>query len=186
MREPFLCCTILTISSRYRNLDGKWQRLPNHPLHYRLWDHCLRFITMLVTGQENTHGAKFRTLGAVGALLLRLEWHPLPLFAPLVDSEPWVTPTVFRDSKKSEGVEAPEQKHDQWVIDMNNKVQQSDRASCMILGCAMTLDDELGILDIASSAARQNQGDGEGDARLDMRRISVVKLLYTRIPFRIS
>jgi hypothetical protein len=86
--DPFLCVTILMISSRYNILPGVGGASRGYFVHDRLWEQCQRFIMKIMLGQVKPSKAQTRTIGSIEALLLLSEWHPRALHFPTA-SDGW-------------------------------------------------------------------------------------------------
>ncbi|CAH0025569.1 unnamed protein product [Clonostachys rhizophaga] len=176
--EKFLSCAILTVSSRHHHLGGTRGASRCQLIHFRLWEYCQRFITQLVFGESDYFGSGLRTLGTVEALLLLLEWHPLPLLTPMpledcTDSHTW-EPLQTSDSSSAART-APQV----LAKEVADRAKKSDRFSLMILSCAITLANELcisGNVDSEPYSIKINPYQHE--LRLRKRRSPLCKVLY--------
>lgn len=142
-QEPLLCCIILTVSSRYHLLPGTRALSRGYFIHDRFWKHCQHLIMRLILGQEQGSVAKIRSLGSIEALLLLSEWHPRALHFP-PESEGWdydVLDGSGTDERKRSSATPP----DRWLEDVIEPARRSDRMSCMLLGCGLSLAQELGV-----------------------------------------
>ncbi|KAK1986444.1 hypothetical protein LZ30DRAFT_582136 [Colletotrichum cereale] len=153
-QEPLLCCTILMISSRYHTLPGHGGISRGTLIHQRLWEHCQHLIARIMFGQEKKSNAKTRTVGAIQALLLIVEWHPkaihFPPAADVWDSDLLLSSSDRRDDPAGNRAATNSPKA-QWLGDVVTPARMSDRMSWMLLGCAMSLAHELGICDMKTS-----------------------------------
>ncbi|KAH8199415.1 hypothetical protein TruAng_006410 [Truncatella angustata] len=175
-REPMLCCMILTISSRYHTLPAIGGQSRGHLMHQRLWEYCQNLLLRLMLGQEKSSKAKTRTLGAVEALLLLVEWHPRALHVPPAgdgwDSDLLLTTMNDRDDRDA-AVENPSRSR--WREDVINPSKRSDQMSWMILGCATSLAIELGLLNVNED--NEDESLGDYGRRLRARRLPLARLL---------
>jgi hypothetical protein len=80
--EPFLCCTILTLSSRYHVLPGNDGLLRTHDIHRKLWHHWKQLYSRLTLGEDAGPGGLTRSIGTIESLVLMTEWHPFELSVP--------------------------------------------------------------------------------------------------------
>jgi hypothetical protein len=147
-QEPLLCCVILTISSRYHNLPGVGGVSRGYLIHERLWHHCQHIILRIVLGQEKISKAKTRKPGTIEALLLLTEWNPRSLYFP-PPNDGWDSDLLFSAVDKRDEVHhnTEESSRGRWLEDVINPAKRSDRMSWMLVGCALSLAQELGIFD---------------------------------------
>lgn len=175
-REPFLCCMILAISSRYHALPSPGGISRGYMLHQRLWDHCQHLLLRLIMGQEKNSKARIRTLGSIEALLLLVEWHPRSLHVPPVgdgwDSDVLLTVRNDRD-ESSVNVDGPSRSR--WKEDVIKPAKRSDQMSWMVLGCASSLMMEVAL---PSGDEDTTIPDAEGyGKRLQNRRLPLIRLV---------
>ncbi|RSM18726.1 hypothetical protein CDV31_002446 [Fusarium ambrosium] len=128
--EAMLCCTILTISSRFFMLPGAGGTSRSHYIHQRLWSHCEMLIKRILLGQEKTSTAKTRAIGTVESLMLISDWHPRALHFP-PETDGWDALLI------SPGYD-PE--------DVFEPAKRANRMSWMLLGMANNLAYELGVI----------------------------------------
>lgn len=143
-----LTCLLLIISTRYHNLPTVGGQSRGYSIHQRLWDHFQHLLMRLVLGLEKYSKAKTRTLGTIEALLILTEWHPRALYGP-PPSDGWDSDVLFtvqdrRDQSKN-AVDNPSRTR--WREDVIEPAHRSDRMSWMVISCAISLGNELGIFD---------------------------------------
>lgn len=174
-REPFLCCMILAISSRYHALPSPGGISRGYMLHQRLWDHCQHLLLRLLLGQEKNSKARIRTLGSIEALLLLVEWHPRSLHVPPVgdgwDSDVLLTVRNDRD-ESSVNVDGPSRSR--WKEDVIKPAKRSDQMSWMVLGCASSLMMEVALPGDDDTVMPDSEGYGK---RLRTRRLPIIRLV---------
>ena len=76
IREPVLCCTIITLSSRYHFLSGEGAISRGFHIHDRMWRHCQSLFHQVVWGQRRALDDQTRDIGTIESFLLVTEWHP--------------------------------------------------------------------------------------------------------------
>ncbi|KAF2193127.1 hypothetical protein K469DRAFT_619721 [Zopfia rhizophila CBS 207.26] len=157
-QEPMLCCTILTISSRYNRLPGVGAVSRGYLIHERLWEHCQHMISRVMLGQEKGSKAKTRTPGTVEALLLLTEWNPRRMHFP-PPNDGWDSDLLMSSINERDELEPNTEKpyRGRWLEDVINPARRSGRMSWMLVGCALSLAHELGILD---DTERDRDGTG--------------------------
>ncbi|KAF5854877.1 hypothetical protein ETB97_010942 [Aspergillus alliaceus] len=140
--EPLLSVTLLMIASRYHSLPGSSGRVRANYIHQILWQHCQAILLDLLLGQGQGATPMMRAIGTIEALLLLVEWHPKPLLHWGVERGDSQVRT--KEDEPIRGVQSPAigglQRND--VIEA---ALRSDRMSWMLLGCASTLAQEIGI-----------------------------------------
>jgi hypothetical protein len=179
--DPFLCTTILMISSRYNILPGVGGASRGYFVHDRLWEQCQRFIMKIMLGQVKPSKAQSRTIGSIEALLLLSEWHPRALHFPTA-ADGWdcelmigANNTTEEGSKLLEG----DATSNRWLEDVIEPAKRSDRMSWMLMGCALSLAQELGLFeDNATINKDQISYSNFTSEYLVIRRIRARKLLY--------
>ncbi|KAF2146095.1 uncharacterized protein K452DRAFT_315350 [Aplosporella prunicola CBS 121167] len=180
-QEPFLCCTILALSSRYHVLPGIGGASRGYFIHHRLWEHCQHLIMRIMLGQEKSSPAKTRTVGSIEALLLISEWHPRALHFP-PESDGWDAGLVAIDPDPLEGsanLEGTSPASNRWLEDVIEPARRSDRMSWMLLGCGLSLAHELGIFDQEDKDEKKIPGESRVEAkRRAARFVRARKLLY--------
>ncbi|KAF2878267.1 hypothetical protein BDV95DRAFT_480394 [Massariosphaeria phaeospora] len=147
--DPFLCVTILMISSRYNALPGVGAASRGYFVHDRLWEQCQRFIMKIMLGQVKPSKAQSRTIGSIEALLLLSEWHPRALHFPTA-SDGWDCELMVGvNNHTAEGVKILEgdATSNRWLEDVIEPAKRSDRMSWMLMGCALSLAQELGLFE---------------------------------------
>ncbi|KAF2268918.1 hypothetical protein CC78DRAFT_558083 [Lojkania enalia] len=182
--DPFLCVTILMVSSRYNVLPGVGGASRGYFVHDRLWEQCQRFIMKLMLGQVKPSKAQTRTIGSIEALLLLSEWHPRALHFPTA-SDGWdcelmigVNNHTTEGSKLLEG----DSTSSRWLEDVIEPAKRSDRMSWMLMGCALSLAQELGLFEDNSNVEKDQISYPKFSTEyLVLRRIRARKLLYVFI-----
>ncbi|KAF2443636.1 C6 transcription factor-like protein [Karstenula rhodostoma CBS 690.94] len=182
--DPFLCVTILMISSRYNILPGVGGASRGYFVHDRLWEQCQRFIMKIMLGQVKLSKAQSRTIGSIEALLLLSEWHPRALHFPTA-SDGWDCELMIgANNTTSEGVQILEgdTTSSRWLEDVIEPAKRSDRMSWMLMGCALSLAQELGLFEENGNVERDQQSYPKTSSEaLVQRRIRARKLLYVFI-----
>lgn len=187
--EPFLCSTILMISSRYNILPGVGGASRGYFIHDRLWEQCQRFIMRIMLGQEKISRAKTRTIGSIEALLLMSEWHPRALHFPTA-SDGWdcdLMVTTLNGVEGTNGASSTQSTNDdsvasRWLKDVIEPAKRSDRMSWMLMGCALSLAHELGIFEENGNTEKHQDTLSEIPADyMALRHVRAQKLLYVFI-----
>ncbi|PMD45777.1 hypothetical protein L207DRAFT_562870 [Hyaloscypha variabilis F] len=73
LKDPVLCCTIITLSSRYHLLAGEGGLTRGFQIHYRMWKHCQSLFHRVVWGQRGTTKDQVGALGTIESFLLVTE-----------------------------------------------------------------------------------------------------------------
>ena len=179
--DPFLCVTILMISSRYNILPGVGGASRGYFVHDRLWEQCQRFIMKIMLGQVKPSKAQSRTIGSIEALLLLSEWHPRALHFPTA-ADGWDCELMIgANNTTAEGAKLLEgdTTSSRWLEDVIEPAKRSDRMSWMLMGSALSLAQELGLFeDNANTDKDQRSYPGSSSEFLVLRRIRARKLLY--------
>lgn len=166
-----LCCTLLTISSRYFILPGAGGVSRSHFIHQRLWQYCELLIRRVMFGQEKHSTAKTRIVGSIESLILISDWHPRSVHFP-PDTEGWdgelISPAYDRRNRLHTNGDVPLIR---WREDVFEPARRSERMSWMLLGAATSLAYELGIFD----------GAGSNDPKLSARYNRAARLLYVYV-----
>ncbi|CAI6333894.1 unnamed protein product [Periconia digitata] len=182
--DPFLCVSILMVSSRYNVLPGVGGASRGYFVHDRLWEQCQRFIMKIMLGQVKPSKAQSRTIGSIEALLLLSEWHPRALHFPTA-ADGWDCELMIgANNTTSEGAKLLEgdTTSSRWLEDVIEPAKRSDRMSWMLLGSALSLAQELGLFeDNANIEKDQLSYPNFSPEFLVLRRIRVRKLLYVFI-----
>ncbi|KAL7904997.1 hypothetical protein GGI35DRAFT_185089 [Trichoderma velutinum] len=164
--EPFLCLTILMISSRYHTLSGTASISKGHYIHGRLWHHTQQLLQQISLGQGRAPNCRLRSIGTIEALLLLTEWYPQAV--QFTDShDEW-------DGEHSIGNDSPHTQSRKWLEGLIEPCRQFDRMSWMILGSAHMLAHELGVF----KNQQEDGADVETDTVWERRRIRVCDLLF--------
>ena len=183
--EPFLCSTILMISSRYNVLPGVGGASRGYFIHDRLWEHCQRFVMRIMLGQEKASNAKTRTVGSIEALLLISEWHPRALHFPTAsdgwDCDLMIGAASDPDDEQTEFSLKGDSASGRWLEDVIEPAKRSDRMSWMLMGCALSLAHELGLFEENGTEKTQETDIQIPIDYLALRRIRARKLLYVFI-----
>ncbi|ORY17918.1 hypothetical protein BCR34DRAFT_554512 [Clohesyomyces aquaticus] len=182
--DPFLCVTILMVSSRYNILPGVGGASRGYFVHDRLWEQCQRFIMKIMLGQVKPSKAQTRTIGSIEALLLLSEWHPRALHFPTA-SDGWDCELMIginnhtpEGAKLLEGDPTPSR----WLEDVIEPAKRSDRMSWMLMGCALSLAQELGLFEDNSNIEKDHISYPKFSSEfLVLRRIRARKLLFVFI-----
>ncbi|PSN73394.1 hypothetical protein BS50DRAFT_616779 [Corynespora cassiicola Philippines] len=170
--EPMLCCTILTIASRYFILPGSGGHSRSHFIHQRLWQYCELLIRRVMFGQEKHSTAKTRILGTIESFILISDWHPRAIHFP-PETEGWdgelISPAYDRHNRRHRNGESPLIR---WREDVFEPSKRSERMSWMLLGSAVNLAYELGVFSEASSMPSPHNASEE------IRSVRIRKSLY--------
>ncbi|KAF2855269.1 C6 transcription factor-like protein [Plenodomus tracheiphilus IPT5] len=179
--DPFLCTTILMISSRYNILPGVGGASRGYFVHDRLWEQCQRFIMKIMLGQVKPSKAQSRTIGSIEALLLLSEWHPRALHFPTA-ADGWDCELMIgANNTTEEGAKLLEgdATSSRWLEDVIEPAKRSDRMSWMLMGCALSLAQELGLFEDNPSVDKDQTSYPKLTTEfLVLRRIRARKLLY--------
>jgi hypothetical protein len=183
-RDPFLTVTILMVSSRYNILPGIGGSSRGYFVHDRLWEQCQRFIMKVMLGQTKPFKAQTRTMGSIEALLLLSEWHPRALHFPTA-SDGWdcelMVGAVNPDPARNKLLEG-DSTSNRWLEDVIEPAKRSDRMSWMLMGCALSMAQELGLFDENSNIEKDQISYPNFPQKfLYLRRIRVRKLLFVFI-----
>ncbi|RAH75416.1 Zn(II)2Cys6 transcription factor [Aspergillus aculeatinus CBS 121060] len=152
--EPVLTISLVTIASRYHALRGFNGQARSERIHWRAWPWVQRLIQSSIWGSS-----AMRSLGAITAMLLLIEWHPrvinspedligdcgeVELFEPPLHEGPEAQmegpagPTdVYRRSDSSN---VPER------LNIIAPAYRSSKMSRMLLSVAISIGQELGCL----------------------------------------
>jgi hypothetical protein len=179
--DPFLCTTILMISSRYNILPGVGGASRGYFVHDRLWEQCQRFIMKIMLGQVKPSKAQSRTIGSIEALLLLSEWHPRALHFPTA-ADGWDCELMIgANNTTEEGAKLLEGDvtSNRWLEDVIEPAKRSDRMSWMLMGCALSLAQELGLFEDNARIDKDQVSYPKFTTEyLIIRRIRARKLLY--------
>jgi hypothetical protein len=179
--DPFLCTTILMISSRYNILPGVGGASRGYFVHDRLWEQCQRFIMKIMLGQVKPSKAQSRTIGSIEALLLLSEWHPRALHFPTA-ADGWDCELMIgANNTTEEGAKLLEGDvtSNRWLEDVIEPAKRSDRMSWMLMGCALSLAQELGLFEDNARIDKDQVSYPKFTSEyLILRRIRARKLLY--------
>ena len=179
--DPFLCTTILMISSRYNILPGVGGASRGYFVHDRLWEQCQRFIMKIMLGQVKPSKAQSRTIGSIEALLLLSEWHPRALHFPTA-ADGWDCELMIgANNTTEEGAKLLEGDvtSNRWLEDVIEPAKRSDRMSWMLMGCALSLAQELGLFEDNARIDKDQVSYPKFTTEyLILRRIRARKLLY--------
>lgn len=182
--DPFLCVTILMVSSRYNILPGVGGASRGYFVHDRLWEQCQRFIMKIMLGQVKPSKAQTRTIGSIEALLLLSEWHPRALHFPTA-SDGWDCELMVGvNNHTAEGVKILEgdTTSNRWLEDVIEPAKRSDRMSWMLMGSALSLAQELGLFEDNSNIEKDRISyPKSSEEHLHLRRIRARKLLFVFI-----
>ena len=99
-REPVLCCTIITLSSRYHLLAGEGGLTRGFYVHDRMWKHCQSLFHQVVWSQRRSIKDQTRDLGTIESFLLVTEWHPRSAHLPS-DFDNGESEPINRDDEES-------------------------------------------------------------------------------------
>ena len=152
-----------------------------HACVVRLWEQCQRFIMKIMLGQVKPSKAQSRTIGSIEALLLLSEWHPRALHFPTA-ADGWDCELMIgANNTTEEGAKLLEGDvtSNRWLEDVIEPAKRSDRMSWMLMGCALSLAQELGLFeDNARIDKDQVSYPKFSTEYLILRRIRARKLLY--------
>jgi hypothetical protein len=163
--EPLLCCTILMIASRHYHLPGAGGAMRADFIHNRVWKHIEYLLQRITLGAEKYSVAKSRTIGSIQALLLITDWHPRSIHSP-PENDGWdaslapsVNETFTLATQDNQAVR-------RWREDVFEPAKRSDRLSWMLVGMAITLAHELGILKRNDSEQHNENAAKDSPARI--------------------
>lgn len=170
---------ILVISSRYHTLPTIGGHSRGYLIHQRLWDHFQHLLMRLVLGLEKYSKAKTRTLGTIEALLLLTEWHPRALYAP-PPSDGWDSDILFtvKDRRDQNGNTVDNPSRTRWREDVIEPANRSDRMCWMVLSCALSLGNELGIFDEQDKHDSASANLPQHERRIAQQKAWLARLLY--------
>jgi hypothetical protein len=170
---------ILVISSRYHTLPTIGGHSRGYLIHQRLWDHFQHLLMRLVLGLEKRSKAKTRTSGTIEALLLLTEWHPRALYAP-PQSDGWDSDILFtaRDRRDQDGSKVDNPSRTRWREDVIEPANRSDRMCWMVLSCALSLGNELGIFDDQDRSAGTAASLSQEERRILQQKTWLSRLLF--------
>ncbi|KAK3302324.1 uncharacterized protein B0T15DRAFT_514369 [Chaetomium strumarium] len=206
--EPILTVTLLTISSRYRQLPGTGGHCRSHAIHEQLWTYLRGMIERVVWGQEAFGGGfcgsgaddtqssstapwrglrrgSLRTLGTIESLLILTEWHPRALHFPPKEA----TDELMLPSHNSPDHTGPDGNHKPSAGFGGRRIEswlepawRSDRMCWMLLSTGLGLAYELGIFDdideLLAAGAITRPEYEEESYRLRANRIKRLLLIY--------
>jgi hypothetical protein len=135
----------------------------------------------VMLGQVKPSKAQTRTIGTIEALLLLSEWHPRALHFPTA-SDGWDCELmVGANNHTTEGLKILEgdTTSNRWLEDVIEPAKRSDRMSWMLMGCALSLAQELGLFEDNSNIDKdQLSYPSFSTEYLVVRRIRVRKHFY--------
>ncbi|KAM0811279.1 putative Zn(2)-C6 fungal-type domain-containing protein [Seiridium cardinale] len=173
--EPILTVTLLTIASRYYQINTTGGHCRSHAIHEELWRYLRRMIERCLWGQEAFGGGfcgsgadqtsstaperglrkgSLRTLGTIESLMILTEWHPRALhFPPEEAIDELMLPSY--DQPFGMGPDEDASRHAANHIPGGGRriegwlepAWRSDRMCWMLLSTAMALAYELGVFD---------------------------------------
>lgn len=174
--EPFLCCAILMISSRYFRLPGVGSGSRCYFIHQRLWQHCQHLALRVMFGQEKGSRAKTRTIGTIEALLLMCEWHSRAIHFP-PEHDGWDSHIHMTDHDESIVPTPQSATARRWLEDVTEPAKRADRMSWMLANLALSLALELNMFsDIPAMNA--SSSPKPADSIASWRRWRLQRLLY--------
>jgi hypothetical protein len=171
--EPFLCCVILTISSRYHTSSAPGGQSKGTLIHQKFWGHCQRILLNIILGRERGPPTKARSLGSIIAVLLLTDWQPLGLHEP-----PDFETGDPRDMPDNGSLDEEYPSQNRWLYNIAQSSDQFNRMSWMLIGCAISLASELGVFDRESNTASCENGTIEDTDRHQQQQQKVASLLY--------
>lgn len=143
-REPVLAITILMISSRFCELPGPGSMSRRFIIHDRIWQFLQNIITRVFWALDEFTASdpvsNLRTIGTCEALLLLCEWHPRALHFPPGRESIRVFVEENLEPRKNEYTSRDTSSWMEWSW-------RSDRMTWSLLGKALFLATELGVLD---------------------------------------
>jgi hypothetical protein len=177
--EPMLTCMILVISTRYHTLPTIGGHTRGYQIHQRLWNHFQHLLMRLVLGLEKYSKASTRTLGTIEALLLLTEWHPRALHE-LPPNDGWDSDVLFtvQDRRDQENNAVDNPFRTRWREDVIEPAHRSDRMSWMVISCAISLGNELGLFDERGSDSRVDEQLKKHEIRTLEQKSWLSRLLY--------
>lgn len=148
--NPVLAVTMLMLASRYCTLPGAGAVSRRYLIHERLWESLRTMIMRIFWAQDpcprssgvaggGGGGGGLRTLGTCEALLILTEWHPRSLHFPMGGDDVHMLTSKTTRHKNSFT--------DQNPLFWLEWSWRSDRLCWSLLGTALTLAIELGLLD---------------------------------------
>ncbi|KAL8656152.1 MAG: hypothetical protein Q9210_000437 [Variospora velana] len=161
--EPLLVVTVLTIASRYMQLDGPGAKSRSYMVHERLWSYLQNMITRMFWGQEQFGGGfcgagtrrpkptvkgGLRTLGTIESLLLLSEFHPRSMHFPPGDDGDDILTTTDDDRTslpRTKSAQDLPSFGETAVAGWSEPALRSDRMSWSLIGMSYTLAFELGV-----------------------------------------
>ena len=203
--EPILAIAMMTIASRYMQLDGPGGTSRAYQIHNVLWDNLRGMVQRLMWGQEQFGGSfcdggviktrdsstgqiewkgSLRTLGTIEALLLLTDWHPRALHFPPGTNETRILDGEFAvHGNNSNGLSraaGPEEDDKVALSSWLEPAWRSDRMSWMLLGAAVALSFELNVFDKQHYKCRQNhRPESECAKKQRVRRMVLVYVSQT-------
>ena len=194
--EPILAVTLLSIASRYAQLQGPAHVSRTMKIQDRLWASLREMVQRLLWGQEQFGGGfcgggavrlreaatgqltwkgSLRTLGTVEALLLLTDWHPAALHFPPGDDEGRLL------SGDDEFVDSDHEdiRNTAAFASWLEPQWRSDRMSWMILGLAQSLSFELGVFDRDPEPCIDFDLNSERARKLRVRRLVLLYVSQT-------
>ncbi|KAM3084475.1 zinc finger transcriptional activator [Clarireedia jacksonii] len=177
IEEPILTVTLLTISSRYKQISGTGGHCRSYAIHEQLWTYLRGMIERCLWGQEAFGGGfcgsgadlsdaqtsstapwrglrkgSLRTLGTIESLMILTEWHPRALhFPPAEATDELMLPTPESLDPYSTDDESAHRQTGgvggRRIESWLEPAWRSDRMCWMLLSTAMGLGYELGVFD---------------------------------------
>ncbi|KAI4086450.1 MAG: hypothetical protein LQ344_007545 [Seirophora lacunosa] len=199
--EPLLVVTILTIASRYMQLDGPGAKSRSYMVHERLWSYLQNMITRMFWGQEQFGGGfcgagtrkpkttargGLRTLGTIESLLLLSEFHPRSMHFPPGDDGDDILTTTDEDwtsLSKSKSAQDLPSFGETTVVGWSEPAMRSDRMCWSLIGMSYTLAFELGVFGNFQNGIRSPPriNAGSGSSPHEQRGDRIERLLYVYI-----
>ncbi|KAL8870394.1 MAG: hypothetical protein Q9174_003553, partial [Haloplaca sp. 1 TL-2023] len=202
--EPLLAVTILTISSRYKQLSGPGAESRSYMIHERLWNYLQNMITRMFWGQEQFGGGlcgagsrkpksamkgSLRDLGTIESLLLLTEFHPRSMhFPPGDDGDDILTSLDDEpiDTTEKGPYRDPPVFGQATVASWSEPALRSDRMCWSLIGMAHTLAFELGVFGDFHNGVRIPRSSGRSITDLptilrEQRVDRIERLLYVYI-----
>ncbi|KAH6658134.1 hypothetical protein BKA67DRAFT_206986 [Truncatella angustata] len=205
--EPILTVTLLTIASRYYQINTTGGHCRSHAIHEELWRYLRRMIERCLWGQEAFGGGfcgsgadqtsstaperglrkgSLRTLGTIESLMILTEWHPRALhFPPEEAIDELMLPSydlphivgLDDDPNRQNGNGSLGERRIEGWLE---PAWRSDRMCWMLLSTAMALAYELGVfdnIDVVLADITRPEYEDEG-YRLRATRIKRLLMIY--------
>ncbi|GAM39031.1 hypothetical protein TCE0_034r10244 [Talaromyces pinophilus] len=174
--EPVLTISLVTIASRYHALSGFNGKARSERIHWRTWPWVQRLFQSSMWGSS-----AMRSLGAIAALLLFIEWHPMAINSPEDLISDYGESELFDPQSQIPEAAEPTETYRRpglsSIPERLNKVApayRSNKMSWMLLSTAISLAQEMGCLD-----EEQVLGHADSSLARDSIRLEWIHILST-------